>query len=119
MSKANRTSSDECWERIASESRFVAYTSQLEHEFILYGHELASPPTVALDLGCEGGRFSRILAERGWSLICLDINPRALELCQRRIPEARCILVSEENRVLPCEDHSLGMLLCIEVPAIA
>ena len=115
----NKTWSEECWERTALESRFVAYTSQLEREFILYGHELASPPTVALDFGCEGGRFSRILAERGWSLICLDINPHALKLCQRRIPEASCILVTEDNRVLPCKDNSLGMLLCIEVPVIA
>lgn len=107
------------WERAASESRFVAYTSGLEREFVLYGHELASPPTVALDLGCEAGRFSQILAQRGWSVVCADVNPQALELCERRNPGARCILLTEDNRVLPCADNSLGILLCIEVPVIA
>lgn len=107
------------WERTSFESRFVAHTSQLEREFILCGHELASHPSLALDLGCEGGRFSEILAERGWSLICADINPQALECCQQRNPTARCILLTEDNRVLPCADNSLGMLLCIEVPVIA
>jgi SAM-dependent methyltransferase len=106
------------WERAALESRFVAYTSQLQLEFILYGHELASPPSVALDFGCEAGRFSRVLAQRGWSLICVDINHHALELRKQRNPGARCISVTEDNGVLACEDHSLGILLCIEVPVI-
>jgi SAM-dependent methyltransferase len=118
--EANKTGSDQLpyWERAAFESRFVAHTSQLEREFILYAHELACPPSLALDFGCEGGRFSQILAECGWSLICADLDSRALELCKQRIPEARCVLVTEDNRGLPCEDNSLGMLLCIEVPVI-
>jgi len=117
---ATKTSADQLprWERAAFESRFVAHTSQLEREFILYAHELASAPTVALDYGCEAGRFSQILAERGWSLICADVDACALELCKQRIPEARCVLVTEDNRVLPCGDNALGMILCIEVPVI-
>jgi SAM-dependent methyltransferase len=106
------------WERTAGLSRFVAYTSQLERELILYANELAAPPTIALDIGCEGGRFSQILAERGWSMVCADIDPQVLELCQQRIPGARCVLLTEENRGLPCPDGSLGMLLCIECPVM-
>lgn len=69
-------------------------------------------------MGCEAGRFSLILAERGWSMICADIDEQALELCQQRIPEARCVLLAEDNRELPCSDASLGMLLCIECPVM-
>jgi SAM-dependent methyltransferase len=106
------------WERTAGLSRFVAYTSRLERELILHASELAAPPTVALDIGCEAGRFSQILAERGWSMICADINSRALELCQQRIPGARCVLLTEDNRKVPCDDSSLGMLLCIDCPVM-
>ena len=106
------------WERTAQESRFVAYTSELERELILHANELAVHPTLALDIGCEAGRFSQILAERGWSMICADIKPQALELCQRRIPGARCVLLKEDNSELPCDDGSLGMLLCIECPVM-
>jgi SAM-dependent methyltransferase len=79
---------------------------------------LAAPPTIALDIGCEGGRFSQVLAELGWSMICADINSSALELCQRRIPGAQCVLLTQENREVPCADRSLGMLLCIECPVM-
>ena len=106
------------WERTVAQSRFMTHTSHLERELILYGSDLAAPPSSAMDIGCEGGRFSQILAERGWSVICADIDSSALELCQRRIPAARCVLLKKENCELPCADGSLGLLLCIECPVI-
>lgn len=106
------------WERTVGQSRFMAYTSELERELILHGCELAGPPTLAMDFGCEAGRFSQILAQRGWSMICADTNASALELCQRRIPRARCVPVTKENRQIPSADGSLGMLLCIECPVM-
>jgi hypothetical protein len=73
---------------------------------------------MALDFGCEAGRFSQILADRGWSMICADTNASALELCQHRIPAARCIPLSQQNCQIPSSDSSLGLLLCIECPVM-
>src|SRR5262249_55639482 len=106
------------WERTVEHSRFMAYTSEVERELILQASNLAGPPTLALDFGCEAGRFSQILADRGWSVICADTNASALELCQQRIPGAWCVPLSEENRQIPCADDSLGVLLCIECPVM-
>jgi SAM-dependent methyltransferase len=107
------------WERTARESRFIAYTSRLERELIVYAAGLTSHPTTALDIGCEAGRFSQILVALGWSMICADIDRQALELCQRRIPSARCVVLKEDNCELPCDDKSLAMLLCMECPVMA
>jgi len=85
------------WESTVGQSRFMSYTSELERELILEASTLAVPPSVALDIGCEGGRYSQILAERGWSMICADVNKRALELCQRRIPGDRWVLLANDN----------------------
>jgi SAM-dependent methyltransferase len=103
------------WEATASQSRFVQYTSQIEQAAILAAHERARIPTKALDIGCEGGRWSLLLAERGWQLICTDTNARALALCQQRIPTATCVLAHDDERTLPAADQSLGLVLCIEV----
>jgi SAM-dependent methyltransferase len=106
------------WERTVGHSRFMTYTSEIERELVVYASELAGPPTRAIDFGCEAGRFSQILAGRGWSMICADTNTSALELCQQRIPGALCVALSEGNRQIPCEDGRLGVLLCIECPVM-
>lgn len=106
------------WERTVEQSRFMSYTSHLERELILCANELAGPPTTALDFGCEAGRYSQILSERGWLMICADTNAAALELCQQRIPGARCVPLTEANREIPCPDGNLGILLCIECPVM-
>lgn len=46
--------------------------------------ELASPPGVALDLGCGDGTETRFLLEQGWSVIAVDLEPAALELTRER-----------------------------------
>lgn len=68
-----------------------------------------------MDIGCEGGRWSALLAKSGWRMICTDVNPRTLELCQKRIPGATCILVSPSDQKIPIESEGLDLLLCIEV----
>lgn len=107
------------WEQVATTTRWGAYVSDLEKRAILYGHQLAGEPRTALEVGCEGGRWSRMLADLGWRMICSDINSQALTICQQRIPTATCILARPEDRTLPCADNSLGLLLCIEVPPLS
>jgi 2-polyprenyl-3-methyl-5-hydroxy-6-metoxy-1,4-benzoquinol methylase len=73
------------------------------------------PPGTAMDVGSEGGRVSRMLAAAGWSLTCIDINADTLAVCQSRLPAAKCILVSENATTLPAADHSMNMIVCLEV----
>lgn len=105
------------WERAAT-TKWGAYISDVERRAIMVGHRLSGQPTAALEVGCEGGRWSRMLADAGWQMTCADVNPTALAVCQKRIPEATCILRSPDDRTLPCETSSIGLLLCIEVPPL-
>jgi SAM-dependent methyltransferase len=62
-----------------------------------------------------GGRFSELLAEHGWEIICIDINPRSLKRCGERVPRATRIRVDPRDTTLPCATESIDLLLCVEV----
>ncbi len=106
------------WERTTETLRFLAYSNAIEARAIVVGDSHAGPPGLALDIGCEAGRFSQLLARRGWDLICTDINEHALALCRQRLPRARCVRAEPGAASLPAENSSLGMILCIEVPPV-
>jgi SAM-dependent methyltransferase len=76
------------------------------------------PVGTSLDVGCDGGRLSLCLAERGWSPICVDVREEAVELCRSRMPAARCILAKPDDRSLPVADGSVDLLLVNEVPPV-
>jgi SAM-dependent methyltransferase len=76
---------------------------------------MAGRPQAALDVGCEGGRWSCLVAEAGWSLTCTDVDADALTLCGQRLPEAKRVLVSPEDTTLPCGNSTIALLLCLEV----
>jgi SAM-dependent methyltransferase len=76
---------------------------------------MAGAPSAALDVGCEGGRWSHLVAEAGWSLTCTDVNAEVLALCGDRLPEAACFLAAPTDRTLPCGDATISLLLCVEV----
>ena len=102
------------YDRVA-ETRWGKYLSSVERDVILAAHQLCGVPTVALDVGAAGGRWSELLAERGWEIICTDINASSLERCRERIPGATCIRANPHDTTLPCATESIGLLLCIEV----
>ncbi|MGE0376066.1 MAG: hypothetical protein AB7I48_08805 [Planctomycetaceae bacterium] len=79
------------WETIA-ESRWGKYLSGVEFAAITDAFSRFDAPAAALEVGCEGGRWSRFLADAGWMMTCIDVNPAALAVCQDRIPAARCPL---------------------------
>jgi hypothetical protein len=76
---------------------------------------MSRAPGSALEIGSEGGRWSRLLAGMGWTLTCTDIDAEVLTVCQRRVPTANCILVSPAATTLPCATRSMSLLLCLEV----
>ncbi len=106
------------WERI-SECRWGQYVSEIEQRTILTAHNILGKPTQALEVGCEGGRWSHLLSTLGWQLTCTDVNDRALEICKQRIPTANCILVDPDIKTLPCDSNAVDLLLCIEVTVVA
>lgn len=106
------------WEKVAT-TRWGKYITAIEERAILHANSLFEKPTAALDVGCEGGRWTELLDSLGWKMTCTDVHPQSLSKCQTRVPRARCILVSSDAKSLPCETASLDLLLCIEVLPVA
>jgi SAM-dependent methyltransferase len=102
------------WEE-RSQRRWGNYISEVEENMIRFAHEALGEPAAALEIGAEGGRWSRLLADLGWQMTCTEIDPVALSVCQRRIPQSRCVLVEEDSREIPCETDSQKLVLAIEV----
>jgi SAM-dependent methyltransferase len=105
------------WEQVA-ESRWGRYVSALERADLVSAAALAGPPDLALEVGADGGRWSRLLRDLGWQMTCTDIDPETLARCQARIPDATCLRVAPEDTRLPLPDHSVSLLLCVEVPPV-
>ena len=105
------------WEKVAT-TRWGAYVTDIEKRAILMAHDLSGKPATALEVGAEGGRWSKLLADLGWSILCTDIDGKSLALCKKRMPTANCILVRPDENKLPCESGSVGLLLCIEVAPV-
>ena len=101
-------------EKIAT-TKWGTYTSEVVRGAILEAHRLAKTPTTAIDIGCEGGRWSKLLSTLGWNLICTDIDEDALAICRKRLPAAKCVLVSPDDSTIPAENETIGLLLCLEV----
>jgi SAM-dependent methyltransferase len=108
----------EYWELIARTTRWGRYLAKVETDIILRGDRLVSERTNAVDLGCGGGRWSRLLADRGWNMTCVDVNPDSLHACRQKLPEARCVQVTPESTSIPCETRSQRMILCMEAPDV-
>jgi 2-polyprenyl-3-methyl-5-hydroxy-6-metoxy-1,4-benzoquinol methylase len=96
-------------------TRWGRYTTEVAGRVIAIACEMAGGPGAALEVGCEGGRWSRLLADRGWTMTCTDCDTDALSICQQRIPRATCISVSPDAITLPCDSGSIRLLLCLEV----
>jgi SAM-dependent methyltransferase len=59
-----------------------------------------------------------MLSELGCQMTCVDVDPRALKLCQQRIPSATCILADAGARQIHCQSASFDLLLCVEVAPV-
>src|SRR6202035_3860823 len=98
------------WEKAAA-TTWGRYITEVEKRAIMRGQSLAGKPTGALEIGCEGGRWSKLLSDLGWEMTCTDVDAQVLKLCQLRLPTASCIVVEPGSREIPCETNSIGLLL--------
>lgn len=105
------------WERVAT-TRWGAYLTTAERDAFEHALSLAGAPGAAMEVGAEGGRWSRLLSDRGWRLRCTDVDPEALEICAERLPDAECVVVDPDDTTLPAESGSIKLLVVIEVPPV-
>jgi 2-polyprenyl-3-methyl-5-hydroxy-6-metoxy-1,4-benzoquinol methylase len=103
------------WEEVAETTRQGCYITAIERRLILFSSSMLDHTRKALEIGCEGGRWSRLLADHGWNMTCADVDEKVLRVCQERIPEATCVLTTPESTTLPTETASVDLLLCVEV----
>lgn len=108
---------DTYWEKTAA-TKWGSYVTDLERFAILKAHELSEKPEIAFEIGVEGGRWSKLLADLGWKLICTDVDEETLAICQKRISTAHCVLVEPDDNRLPSHSESISLLLCMEVAPV-
>lgn len=118
MSHATPSAATEFCELIGVTTRWGRYLAQKENGIIVRGLDIAGAPGKAVDLGCGGGRWSKVLADRGWGMTCVDIDENSLRSCQQKIPSATCIRVAPTDTRIPCTDKSLELVLCMEAPDV-
>lgn len=106
------------WEKVGEEKNWGRYLRKIEKREILRAARIFESPGTALEVGCDGGHWSKLLSDAGWKLVCTDVNKKSLKICKSRIPEADCILVDANDKNLPCATQSVDLLLCIEVPEV-
>ncbi|MGH7945962.1 MAG: class I SAM-dependent methyltransferase [Opitutaceae bacterium] len=103
------------WDWVAQRTRWGKYITDVEREVVLRGSDYAGSPGRAVDLGCGGGRWSRLLADRGWEMTCIDVSNQTLSICRRNVPSATCILARTGDKAIPVASSSASLALCIEV----
>lgn len=105
------------WE-VAAETAWGRYLTGVERRVLSRAIDIAPQSGDVMDVGCEGGRWSKYLIERRGSVISTDIDPEVLDLCAGRFPEATCILAKPGDERLPASDESLALLLAFEVAPV-
>jgi len=105
------------WERVAL-SRWGKYVTKVEHQSIALAASMARPPAEALEIGCEGGRWSKMLADQGWKMTCIDVDRTTLDICQQKVPAANCYLADPRDKNIPEPNAKFSLLLCVEVAPV-
>jgi SAM-dependent methyltransferase len=105
------------WERVAL-SRWGQYVTKVEHHAITTASTMAGPPGHAIEVGCEGGRWSKMLADQGWQMTCIDVDRATLDVCQNKIPAAKCRLADPRDKTISEPTGKFSLLLCIEVAPV-
>jgi SAM-dependent methyltransferase len=107
------------WCENLAQTKWGSYMTAIETQALLEASSLAGPPGTAMELGCDGGRWSILLNQQGWKNVCTDIVPNAVATAQRRLPDAKCFVVQPSDSRLPVDDGSIDLLLVYEAPAVA
>ena len=102
------------WDKVAL-TRWGKYVTSIEKRFVCQGIQLSGNPSAGVDVGCGSGQWSKLASDAGWRMTCVDVDPRALSICKRNVPEANCILAEAGSKEIRCQSNSAGLMFCIEV----
>lgn len=105
------------WENVA-QTRWGHYVTAIEREAILAAAASFTAPGAGLEVGCDGGRWCRLLSDRGWKMTATDTNRFALDICQQRDPSVTCLHVRPDDDYLPVGTDTIDLLICVEVPVM-
>jgi len=88
-------------------------TDQLEHEAV--AALLPEPTGIALDLSCGTGNYALDLAERGWQVIGIDLDPTMLRAARRKAAahDASVSFTAGDAGALPLRDRSVRLVALI------
>lgn len=103
------------WENVRNNTRWGQYVTSIERGALQTAMGALKQPSVALEIGAEGGYWTNQLVTQGWKVICTDVDDNALALARRRVPSATCLKVSETATTLPCASGSVNLIICFEV----
>ena len=93
------------YDRLMQRQDYEARGDYLLQVFAAHG----STPKSLIDLGCGGGRMTRLLAERGVDMIGVDASPRMLSIATAKTPADSGILwVCQDLRELDLYGTSEG-----------
>ena len=105
------------WES-AGATAWGSYLTEAHRRVLVRALGLAPGQGAAMDVGCEGGRWSRYLVERFTPTICTDIDPAVLGICAERLPQATCVLTGVADERFAVGDGELAMLVVFEVDPV-
>ena len=91
-------------------------SSRLNKEFELvkeFINDFADKNSIALDIGCSGGRYTEALAKGGFKAYAIDTSFTALKYAKSLNPEAFFVQASVTH--LPFKNEKFDLVLCIEL----
>ena len=118
VKSGNETPQLDYWEIVGESTRWGRYLAARERQVILRGMKAAGSPGRAVDIGCGGGRWSKILYDAGWQMTCIEVNEDALNSCLHKMPSATAILIPPTEYGIRCETGSQRLLVCMEAPEV-
>lgn len=71
--------------------------------------------TLVLDLGCGPGTFSRLLAQKGFSVYATDYSSKVIEIAKKRTINERIDYRAGDIYNLPFSDNFFDIIICLGV----
>ena len=103
------------WER-NTQNRWSQYLLGIEEDIVLRTLERFEQPGKAIEVGCDGGKWSTLLHSLGWDVTCVDIDPDALAICRQRLPDAKIVFADPEATTYEIDGDQFDFLFAIQVP---
>ena len=99
------------WEK-AAKTQMGTYLTKIENDFILYCVDLKKL-SIIVDLGAESGRFSILAANKGVTVVGIDIDLYSLRRLKQKSPDVNIIL-ADANQI-PLKNQVVDAVFMIEV----